>query len=245
MKLLKKSIAFALAAIMMFSFNLNVFAADNMAAAEMGIQAAAARIVEENPDAEVLVVDNTLHIVVDDLSEIPGFANTGIVPNASYETSVVSAEGGTFQNFDLPWHAYLGFAPIYQVYMPEDVVDALEITLSDDPLFEQIVETIRSLIASGFATPAIVAAISANFGITISSIVVDLMITWFLEANSNAEYDALVNAQEKSETGKVSVVYGTTTYGYPAYYYSPWDNNVCTTYGGYEALWFEGEYHIS
>lgn len=61
---------------------------------------------------------------------------------------------------------------------------------------------------------------------------------------SNLEYWSLKSAQDSSTSGKVYIVRGTTAEGCDSVFYSPWNDNICATYAGYDAVWYGGVYDV-
>lgn len=43
---------------------------------------------------------------------------------------------------------------------------------------------------------------------------------------------------------KTSVLHTITSDGYYSLIYYPWNNNTCTTYGGYSTTWYAGDYEF-
>lgn len=235
---MKKTISFLMCIVMILTVSLPVLAADDEYVYQNNIESNVEKIREEIPDAEIRVVDNVIHIVVDDLSDVP-WLNTNTT-NAARLTSVYSSTGGSFREFDLPWYAYMSFAPFSQVYMSKDVVGALMVQMNEPELFDWIVEQI----GAGLTTAAISALAAELFGVTVPAGVIGVIGSFLYWVVSNLEYWSLKSAQDKSTTGKVSVVRGTTQDGMYQYIYSPWNDNICETYLGYDANWYGGEYDV-
>jgi len=65
-------------------------------AEKMALQRAVEQFEKDFPGEDIRVVDNGIHIVVDDIMDIPGMS---IQP---YTTSVTNSNGGSYRNFQVP-----------------------------------------------------------------------------------------------------------------------------------------------
>ena len=234
----KKAISLILALVMCLSMGSFAFAD------EIGSQSVYERAKEIEasiPNSEVFVIDGNLHIVVDDLADVPGFGYS-IQPNSTSAkvTSVTSSQGGTFRNFDVPWSGTLDFNPYKQVYMSKDVTEAVRIMLNERDIFDKIIEGL----SKGMTRAAISTMIKSLFNVTVSSSVIGVISSVLSGVIVNLPKIAFNSAYNRSTTGKVSVVWGIPREGNLEFIYSPWNNNVCKTYMGYTADWYEGEYDI-
>ncbi len=234
---MKKIISVFLCVAIIFTFGSTAFASNSISDNEANIMREAAEIQEEIPNAEVRVVDGVLHIVVDDYSDVPWF-NAAV--QSSRTTSVVSSSGGSFREFDIPWYAPDGARPYSQVYMNKDVVDALKLQMTEPTICKWIVDQI----GQGLTAAAVAALAYSVWGISITSGVVSVIASFLYWVVSNLEYWSLKSAQDSSTTGKVSVVRCLSPQGNYSYIYSAWNNNICTTYCNYDAVWYAGEYDV-
>ena len=206
---------------------------------DIRFMAAVEKIRAELPNATIRTKDYTIHIVVNDYSEIPWFSFSNREEN-SRSTSVTSSTGGSFRDFDVPWYGYLSYVPFSQVYMKKDIVDALKIKLNEPSFAAWIMEQV----GQGIAYATIVSLAYSIWGKNINTAIISILASFLYWASTNIEYWSLKNAQDNSVSGKVSVVKGTTVDGYYSYIYSSWNNNTCTTYGGYDATWYAGTYDV-
>ena len=223
---------------MILVISLPVLAVNDEYAYQSNIERNVSKIRDEIPDAEIRVVDNAIHVVVDDINDVPWF-NTNTT-NVAKVTSVYSNKGGTFREFDVPWYEFPIFTPFSQVYMNKDVVDALKLQMTEPEVFDWIVEQI----GLGLTTASISRLAAEMFGVTVPSRVITAIAEFLYMVVSSLEYWSLKSAQDNSSTGKVSVVRGIAQGGVYQYIYSPWNSNICDTYLGYEANWYEGEYAV-
>lgn len=194
------------------------------------------RIQSEIPDAEIIVENDTIYVVVDDPSKIPGAVSM------SRTTSVTSSIGGSYRNFKTT--AFATFYPTSQVYMPKSVVDALIFSYENPSKLEIVVE--KAL--EGMSNAAIRAYLITNYGVVLSVDAIEFIsecgsqaLTWLI---TKSECTALKAAQNSSSTGKASVVRGYTTDGYTQFYYYPWTDSQCVSFNGYDATWFGGVYDV-
>ena len=215
--------------------------ATTVAQPDMRIATAIASIKKDLPDAEITVVGDTIHIVVDDFTKVKRFINSpaSYSANAAKTTRATSIEGGSFRNFDIPWYGYLSFIPASEVYMNKDLVDSILLDLNKPDIVKWIVEqSITSTVSD------IVVKLFARYGISLSVKAVNYICSFLYYIAIHLEYWSLQSAQEKSPEGKVSVVYGTLPEGVYTYIYTPWSGDVCVTSCGYPAMWYECEYDI-
>ena len=244
---MKKIISILLVLAIMITLSAPALAAKSITPTKgSNIESTVARLQAEIPDAQIRVVNNVIHIVVDDLSEIPwlstssgNHSSSGI--NSSKVTRVVSSSGGSFRYFDIPWYCYSSYAPYSQVYMSSDVVNALRINMSNHPL----ASAIYGLFSSGKSYSEIVAIISAEWGYNLTPRTVQILVGVVYNVICDLEKWSLEAAYNSSSTGKVSVVRGYTPEGNESYIYSPWNDNICETYLGYSANWVEGVYDVA
>ena len=234
---MKKWIAIILSIVLLLSFPVQAFAADT-GSGEMdsSLKKAVERIQKELPRAEIRTVGNTIHIVVDDISDIVWLNNASRIEiNRSAESSSI---GGSFRYYNVPFYAT--YIPYIHSYLNENIVEALKIQLSEPNIYAWIL----SAAAEGLTNAAIAIMVESVWGITIPVGVIAIITSLLFYAGSNLEYWSLVSAQNNSLTGKVSVVKGMSIDGYSSFIYSPWNNNTCTSYAGYDASWHEGVYDI-
>ena len=237
---MKKTISVLLTLAIVFSLS-SMALADNydIALPAGNIYDEAKRLESIIPNSEATVIDGMIHIVVDDPADVP-WMNATIQANSERVTSVVSSKGGTFKDFRIPAFDIGGFFPYWQTYMTQDVVNAALIKKGEPSVLQWILD--QTVLGVAYSKIAEVA--SAMLGFTISSTVVSLLAGVFLFVIPTIDYYSLKSAKDRSSTGKVSVVIGDPPNGYPTTMYTPWNNNICTTYHGYEAVWYEGEYAI-
>ena len=203
------------------------------------IYSTASKIQNEIPNAEVRVSDGIIHIVVEDLSEIPWLENTARI-DPSRDTSVTSFSGGSFRYFNIPAYGYLSYTPYSQVYMTKDIVDGLKLKMTEPT----ICNWIRDQILAGLTVNAISALAVSVWGIEIPVGVVSVVGNLIYWVVSYMNYWSLNSAQNSSSTGKVSVVKGNVPDGYISFIYTPWNNYTCSTYLGYDATWYNGVYDL-
>ena len=231
---IKKIISIFLALMMVFTVNANVLAAgrsqDKIEA--QSLQAEVEQLKATIPEAEIRVENNIIHVVIDDVSKIPGFESSSV--NSSKTTSINASNGGSYRYFTVPsWDT---FGPYSQVYIPAEKVDSLIVYLTKPT----IVKFIMNQIAVGIPTAAIPAMVLAAYGVSIPAGVVTFISGFLYWTGTNLEYWSLENARKMSTTGKISVVRGLSRDGHRLFIYSPWNNNTCNTYNGYNATWFGG-----
>ena len=115
---MKNFLSFVLAITILLTATAPSFAT-TVAQPDMRIATAIASIKKDLPDAEITVVGDTIHIVVDDFTKVKRFINSpaSYSANAAKTTRATSIEGGSFRNFDIPWYGYLSFIPASEVYM--------------------------------------------------------------------------------------------------------------------------------
>ena len=244
---MKKIISILLVLAIMITLSAPALAAKSITPTKgSNIESTVARLQAEIPDAQIRVVNNVIHIVVDDLSEIPWLTtssgnHSSSEINSSKVTRVVSSSGGSFRYFDIPWSGHSSYAPYSQVYMSKDVVDALHVNMTNNKLAEYIYD----LASKGYSYTKIAELVLATWDYEISPNAVKMLVTVVYKVICNLERWSLEAAQNSSTTGKVSVVRGYTPEGNDSYIYSPWNNNICETYLGYSADWREGVYDVA
>lgn len=236
---MKKTLSFLLSILFILSSSVNAHAVKTINNPQtQDIHTAAIQIQQSIPSAQVRVENNVMYIVVSDPSQIPGF--NSVLRTTGEESDI----GGSYRNFRTS--AFATFYPSSQVYMPKNVVDALDLYLTSPSIYTFIVNKL----GEGLLHAAIVSLVYQQYGIAITTGVVAVIADWgssFLYwAISNAEHWAINAAQEQegNTEGKVSVVRGITSDGYQQYYYYPWIGNDCPTYNGYNATWYEGIYDV-
>lgn len=84
----------------------------------------------------------------------------------------------------------------------------------------------------------------SKWEISVPTSVIALLVAFTVWALSNLDYWSLESASDQSSTGKTSVLHTITSDGYYSLIYYPWNNNTCTTYGGYSATWYAGDYEF-
>lgn len=210
-------------------------AIDNRTSRNTTIQDVANRIKNDLPGAEVRIANGAIHVVLNDISDLNSIItreSTGHLRS----TSVYSINGGTFRNFSVPSNAML--IPVAQVYMSKSVVTARLLQLSRP----SIVDTIVSLHVADQTAPAIATYILNNFGVSVEISTIETVISLIPWLVTSLDYWSLEAAQNSSPSGKVSAMKAFTSDGYYTFYYTPWTSNYCTTYAGYDAVWYSGEY---
>ena len=230
MKNVTKSISFILAIILCVSLYTPAFAVREN---NDELEAYISELEESLPNAEIYIVDKTIHVVVNDMADVPE-----LQPMLARTTTIVSANGGTYRNFKTPILA--GFIPLAQVYANSDITESALITMGQP----KVAEYILGALAAGKAPDIVAAGVKAAFGITLKvSVVASFVLIDGIA--KNVEYNALRDARDLSSTGKVMVVRGLIPVdGYTTCYYSPWENNVCSSYAGYDATWHAGVYDL-
>ena len=232
-----KRVAIILSIVLMFLFPVQVLAVGaNPEEIDGSLQEAVERIQKDLPQAEIRIVGNVIHIVVDDISDVIWFNNSSRIE--LNRSTAYSSIGGSFRYYNAPFYAT--YIPYIHSYMNENVVEALKIQLSEPNIYAWIL----SAAAEGLTDAAIAIMVESVWGITIPVQVISIITTLLFYAASNLEYWSLVSAQNNSTTGKVSVVKGMSIDGYSSFIYSPWNDNTCTSYAGYDASWYEGVYDI-
>ena len=235
---MRRIISILLGLAMLFAMSVNAFAAD-IEPEVAHVQSVANRLQEEFPDATIRIVEDQIHIVMDDPSELLGYE---IAPSATRTTRVVSSEGGSFENFEIGFGAT--FDPYLQVYMNTEMVEGLKMRLSEDSTMEEIVHFIFTALASGVAEIYIAQYIHDTFGVAIATAVVGRFADGVFDHVVNLDYNSLCDAEDRSTTGKVYYVKGNTYDGIYSCLYYPWNDNVCETYGGRDATWYEGKFPL-
>ena len=220
----------------------NAFAATQIKPERREIQEVIADLEKKLPGAEIRVVDETIHIVISDPSDVQMFAVNTVYPLSSGRvTSVVSSEGGTFTNFDVPYYMLFqgNFAPHVQSYMPQEIVETIKFGMTYPDIYDFILECFQLDYTQEYIQQLILATfgVSVPIGIIVNAyVIIDFVL-------SILDYTALISAQGHSAEGKVSVVRGTTD-GYYSNIYYAWEGNVCSTYAGLDADWNPGVYAI-
>ncbi len=211
-----------------------VVQAEDMAvdAEKMALQRALEQFEKDFPEADIRVVNNGIHIVVNDITDIPGMS---VQP---FTTSVTNSNGGSYRNFQVPW--YETYFPYSQVYMNREVVDATLIKMSRPDIYNWV----KSQIGEGITSAAISAAAVYVWGISIPAAVVSILGSFAYNAAANLDYWSLTNAKAQSSQGKAYVVRGNTNEGVYYVFYAAWTGSSCPTYLGYEATWYAGVYDI-
>ena len=124
--------------------------------------------------------------------------------------------------------------------MKKDVVEALKIQMLEPRFYNWVV----GQLVAGVATDVIVTLAASLWGMSIRPGIVTAISSFMAWGMSNLEYWSLKSAQDASASGKVYIVRGTVPEGYDSVYYSPWNNNTCVTYAGYDADWYGGVYDV-
>lgn len=247
---MKKFTAFLLAICFLFSMILPVYAAELEEVEETAtaalIQEEAARIMTAIPGAVVRIKDNAIHVAVNSPEQIPNF-----VSNAR-TTSVISSTGGSYRNFIIP--AFADFSPYSQVYMSRDVTKGVEFRFDNPDAATRAIQMIADGVAYVVIATYVKSAIESS-GLnnddyeTVSDEEVDQIIEGLrylvYVGIIDLEHTVFDSALRSSTTGKVSVLRGLNINGYNQYFYYPWNDNVCSTFGGYNATWFAGIYDIA
>lgn len=204
----------------------------NVTDEKRNIEEVKAELLSLHPSARIRVVNETLHVVIDD----PALS----IEKAENDraTSVYAPMGGAFRNFSVP--SYSMMIPLSQVYMSAQAVQARLEQLAN-PTFWRWVK--QELIA-GVSAAAIAATAIHLWGITIPTFIVTIMGSFTAWALTNLDYWSLQSARDQSASGKVQVLRYMTSDGYFALVYSPWNSNHCTTQGGFNASWYGGDYEF-
>lgn len=235
---MRKFFAVVLAMCLIFSMTIPAFAAEiDSNRREVLLQHEVNRIVEEIPGAVIRVQNDVIHIAVNSPNQIPNFTTQ------SRTTSVVSSAGGSYRSFWIPFAGE--FNPYSQVFMSANVASAVAFRFDHPDLATQIIQDIvdgvsHHLIAAWVRTEEEAEDMSEE---EINAIVDGL--TYLVHVVVfDLEHIVFDTALNSSSTGKVEVVRGLTSNGFTQYFYYPWNNNVCATYGGYSATWFAGVYDV-
>lgn len=196
-----------------------------------------AQIKEVAPNAEVKVANDTLHIVLNDYSELTALISSSQSPTPRF-TGVVSSVGGTFKNFSTPGNALM--FPITQVYMNEKATEARITQLLKPSFYNWACE----LAAGGYSAIQISKEALKVYGYDILPGVVTVLVSLTMVGVTNMDRWALEDAQAKSSVKKTCVTFAYTSDGLPTYLYLPWNDDVCSTFGGYDADWYRGVYNF-
>ena len=233
----KRLISLLLALVMCVTLCLPAFAAEwSSMANDVKLNRTIETIKEKVPNATIRIVDNTIHIVVEDISNVSALLPAKTSRSAS--TTIYSSTGGAFKNFSTPGSAIL--IPLTQVYMSADATDARLLQLSRPSFYHW---AIGEMIA-GYSASQISAMAATEWKISVPTSVIALLVAFTVWALSNLDYWSLESARDQSSTGKTSVLHTITSDGYYSLIYYPWNNNTCTTYGGYSATWYAGDYEF-
>lgn len=235
---MRKFFAVALAICYIFSMSLPTFAAEtDSGKREAQLQLEVNRIAKEIPGAVVRVQNDIIHIAVSSPDDIPNFASK------ARTTSVISSTGGSYRSFIVAPLA--DFSPYSQVYMSQTVTKGLEYRFDNPDKATEIIQ----MIADGMATAAItiyVKSLAAQYNMEeedVEPIIEGLRYLVFV-GFIDLEHTVFDIALRSSTTGKVSLVRGINYNGYTQYFYYPWNDNICSTYNGYNATWFPGVYDV-
>lgn len=235
---MRKFFAIALALCLSFSITIPAFAAEiGSNKREVQLRREVNRIVEEIPGAVVRVQDDVIHIAVSSPEQIPNFASN------TRTTSVISSTGGSYRSFIVAPLA--DFSPYSQVYMSKSVTKGLEYRFDNPDKATEIIQ----MIADGMATAAItiyVKSLAAEYDMNEEDVepIIDGLRYLVYVGFIDLEHTVFDIALRSSTTGKVSLVRGINYNGYTQYFYYPWNDNVCSTYNGYNATWFPGVYDV-
>lgn len=191
------------------------------------IQEAVAQFETDFPDADIRVVDGTVHVVVDELD----------MPQTRM-TSVTSSAGGSFVDFNIP--SYEVYRPYCHVYMNKSAVEAAKIQKQKP----EVVEYILYEWAAGVAASTIVSLVKDKYGVQLDLDTVKFLCSNAIKFVGEFDRNSLIDAQNRSTGGKAYVVYGNYSNGVTFKVYGPWNGNTCTTYMGMNALtWKEKVYY--
>ena len=183
---------------------------------------------EDFPNADIQVIDGTVHVVLQEENDVP----------QSRMTSVTSSRGGSFVDFNIPW--YEVYQPYCQVYMNKAAVEAAKVQ-KEKP---EIVQYILYEWAAGVTAGVIVAQVEQKYGVRLDQDAVEYLVSNAFKFVGEFDRNSLINAQNASSSGKAYVVYGNYSNGVPFTVYGPWNGNTCTTYMGMNALtWKDGVYY--
>lgn len=242
---MKRIISLVLSILFCFSLlAVPVSANEIHATADVNLQERSIQIQKSIPDANITIENNTIHVVVNSVLDIPGYS--------TYASSSlpVSYDGGSYRNFSNVILA--DYYPYSQVYMNEKVAAAFNFYLDNPDEFRQALEktlehasalVIESIIRTKFEEERgkpltdgdeqeieyIVEGLSAFVSTTIIQL-----------AKSSFK-----SAYTSSNNGRVCVVRGYTADGYHVIYYSAWNDYYVPSYNAYPADWYEGIYDVS
>lgn len=235
---MRKFFAVVLAICFVFSMTTPAFAAEIEAnKKEVQLQREVNRIVKEIPGAIVRVQNDIIHIAVSSPDQIPNYESN------TRTTSVISSTGGSYRSFIVAPLA--DFSPYSQVYMSQSVTMGLEYRFDNPDKATEIIQ----MIADGMATAAItiyVQGLAAQYNMEeedVEPIIEGLRYLVYV-GFIDLEHTVFDIALRNSSTGKVSLVRGINYNGYTQYFYYPWNDNICSTYNGYDATWFAGVYDV-
>lgn len=214
---------------------------------DAGLIRATAEIQRAIPDADITVENGTIHVVVNDISDIPGFEHYSAQASSSLPTSNV---GGSYRNFRNVILA--DFYPYSQVYMSQEVTAAMVFYLDHPDQFYQILQDALEGATYLYIKAQLTTYYKQVYGDYLSDVQTREIA---LTASGIAEFatDSVIaiakssfkSAANNSSTGKVSIVRGYTDTGYHITYYSAWNDNLIPTFNGYNADWYEGIFDVS
>ncbi len=198
------------------------------------VQKAALQLQRDFPDAEIMVSNGMVHVVLDEeTSKKLTSSNNGI---STYATIAYSSIGGSYRNFSVP--VYETYFPYSQVYMDSNAVTAALLKMVQPNFYAWVIDKSWN----GVSNAQITALALKEWGIAVPVGVINVMASMLYWYCSNWDYVALNVAQSRSNQGKAYVVHGNTNEGVYYAFYAAWNGTSCPTYLGYNASWYAGVY---
>lgn len=210
---------------------------------DVSLLRATSEIQNNIPDADITVENGTIHVVVNDISDIPGFEQYS---NNSRSSLPVSYVGGSYRNFRNVILA--DYYPYSQVYMSRSVAAAFNFYLDHPDEFYELLAQVLETATKESIKAQLRSYYLEQYGSISQAQTQEIeFIAEGIAAFTTDTIIQLAKSSFKSAYGsgqKVWIVRGYTDTGYHVIYYSPWTDNYVPSYNGYSADWYEGVYDI-
>lgn len=249
---MKRFISLVLAILLSISFcipllSFQVDADEIHATADTNLQALSIQIQNSIPDANITIENNTIHVVVSSVSDIPGFMDYSTYASSEIPQSSV---GGSYRNFRNVILA--DYNPYSQVYMSQEVAAAFKFHLDHPDEFRQALEMTLENVSALVIEAYVRKAFEAERGTPLSEgdeqeleYVVEGLSAFASTAIIQLAKSSFNSAYNSSTRSRVCFVRGYTADGYHVIYYSPWDDDFVPSYNAYPADWYGGIYDVA